>query len=452
MTIRLLDTFVDQPTAREVMFDMLRVLRMRDPVVAALAVPMKTTATGSTTTLRDTKLDRGTTDANRYNGREITRDVEAKEEASVVIDGGYDNVDQLTYSPAITTTASGDEWVMMPLGVTRQMLVSAMNETLRTVQMFDRVYPSLVSHASFYAFHSTGKPQATDLWNTVSTPSTTLNFDEAERGPRGYGALGAVADAGDEGFESNSIPVVEGESLLVSVHVRVAVGSCKVVLRDHTAGADITSVTVTDTGWMEVRFTAAVPTSCKDVRLRIVSAAASDNFNLGAYPVIQSATGRLYDLPEWLRSEGQIREWFYVPLGTAGPTTNTYLPATEGDRLEQQPRLRREDFAAVTDAIENVGSLRVQLKPANNDNPVGVIVTRPHEEIVETVGQTGTGFSGNQVQIDREYWRARSLANLLRDVGDPAARGWARMAAHKATFMGYASRDIEISANPSVAV
>ena len=46
--------------------DALRVLSKRDEALAVLPIPLRTTAAGSTTTLTDTKLGRGTTQANRY--------------------------------------------------------------------------------------------------------------------------------------------------------------------------------------------------------------------------------------------------------------------------------------------------------------------------------------------------------------------------------------------------
>ena len=51
--------------------DALRVLSKRDEALAVLPIPLRTTAAGSTTTLTDTKLGRGTTQANRYDGRAV---------------------------------------------------------------------------------------------------------------------------------------------------------------------------------------------------------------------------------------------------------------------------------------------------------------------------------------------------------------------------------------------
>lgn len=59
--------------------DVLRVLNKRDEALAGLPIPLRTTTAGSTTTLLDSKLGRGTTQANRYDARaiEIMSDVDA---------------------------------------------------------------------------------------------------------------------------------------------------------------------------------------------------------------------------------------------------------------------------------------------------------------------------------------------------------------------------------------
>ncbi len=59
-------------TSREaIKQDVLKELAPRDEALAKLPVPLRATGTGSTTTLIDTKLGRGTTQANRYDGRDI---------------------------------------------------------------------------------------------------------------------------------------------------------------------------------------------------------------------------------------------------------------------------------------------------------------------------------------------------------------------------------------------
>jgi hypothetical protein len=59
-------------TSREtIKQDVIGALAPRDEALAKLPVPLRTTGGGSTTTLVDTKLGRGTTQANRYDGRDI---------------------------------------------------------------------------------------------------------------------------------------------------------------------------------------------------------------------------------------------------------------------------------------------------------------------------------------------------------------------------------------------
>ena len=81
---------------------MLQSLRNRDPAVANLPVPMVTTsASGSTSVLRSTTLERGNPPTSRYNGRyieiaETESGSPAVGETAVVNDAGYDGTDQLS--------------------------------------------------------------------------------------------------------------------------------------------------------------------------------------------------------------------------------------------------------------------------------------------------------------------------------------------------------------------
>lgn len=61
-------TLTSRDTIKE---DVVKVLAPRDEALANLSTPLQTTTAGSTTTLVDTKLGRGTTQANRYDGRNI---------------------------------------------------------------------------------------------------------------------------------------------------------------------------------------------------------------------------------------------------------------------------------------------------------------------------------------------------------------------------------------------
>jgi hypothetical protein len=59
-------------TSREVIKqDVIQALAPRDEAIAKLPTPLRTTGAGSTTTLVDTKLGRGTTQANRYDSRDV---------------------------------------------------------------------------------------------------------------------------------------------------------------------------------------------------------------------------------------------------------------------------------------------------------------------------------------------------------------------------------------------
>ncbi len=85
------------PTRLQIKQDVVRVLKMRDEALATLPVPLVATAAGSTTTIIDAKLGRGTLQTNRYDARsvELTDQV-----ASVTI-----NTSSVA-SPTVITTAA----------------------------------------------------------------------------------------------------------------------------------------------------------------------------------------------------------------------------------------------------------------------------------------------------------------------------------------------------------
>ncbi len=434
--------------------DVLRVLNKRDEALANLPIPMTTNAAspGSTTTINDARLGRGTGQPNRFDGR-IIEIVErpvadpdadaASGEAAGIDDAGFDNVDTITFSPPLLFEPNvSQNYLLYGLGLSKEPLEGAVNEVLRETRGPHIFFPSLVTDSDLDAGGVTN-------WTDVGTPSTVAEVVVTTPNVLlGARSIHAIADAATEGFQSDAFDVHETETLIVSVHVRATVGSVIVQLYNETAGADIKSVTIDEPAWTEVRFTQAVPADCEQVRIRIISDAASDDFVMGAHCVVQVVGGRSYSMPSWLETEEQILDWIYVPRGAGSEDADSYVSLGEPVKREQVVSVLRDERA--------VHPFRIELKPANA-NPVAMIAQRAFAEIALGVLGTNTtaGTAGTNeatTPIDREYARSRVIANLFRDFGDNGFKFWARAAAVRAELKHYGLKTIQINPTPTVAL
>lgn len=486
--------------------DVVRVLAKKDEVLAALPVPLSATALGTTTTLIDAKLGRGTMEANRYDARlieltdqvasvtistssvadptvittatnhglttgdsvvisghtSVTPDINGEHVVIVtadttftipieVTDGGTGgtvqqlpgrvgvddagfniSTDTLTFSPTVAAVVAGAPYLMYPLGLGPEVLNEYLSALLRDTLALSLWFPSLVGDADFLASST-----VSDNWDTVGTPSTVPEFvTGAANVFFGEKAIHTVADAATEGFESKAFDVHEGEPLLVSVFVRAAVGSVSVVLRNATASEDVSPspVTIDELAWTEVRFNVNVPADCKQMRMRFISTAASDDFYVSPHIAVQAK--RTYVLPSWFVDESQFIEACYLELGRASEDANSFVALGAAPRFEPSPDFIREDRA--------VNPFRVFLDPSGS-RPVYFVCRRPFDDV--TVNSDST-------PIDREYAKARIIANILSDwPGEDRDHAvWSRRAAARGRFKGYIIRELRINPNPLVVV
>ena len=91
----------------------------------------------------------------------------------------------------------------------------------------------------------------------------------------------------------------------------------------------------------------------------------------------------------------------------------------------------------------------LELEPKSPTDPVGLIAQREFDEV--TLGVTVT-TNATELKADRAYMRSAVVSKILRDLGDPAAAGWARAARVRAEQVGYGSRDLIIEPTPTVAM
>jgi hypothetical protein len=413
---------------RNLKFDIVRVFAQRDEVVAMLAVPLTSTGDGSTTTIVDTALGRGTKGSGAYNGRmaEIVAAAHANiNDVMGIDDAGFDGTSTLTGSPA-TGTALGNaaEYILYPRGLSPELVHTGIDNVLINTEGPWLYFPSLVTDSDLNAGNVTA-------WTDVGTPSTTTEFvATAANTLLGEGSIHVVCDAADEGFTSDSFNVTEQESLFVSVYVRVATGSCKVQLYNVTASTEIESVTVDEQAWTEVRFQDPVPNDCEQASIRLLSTAASDDFYMGAHCVVQSRSGHHYVAPSYFTRESQFEQAVYVPQGVASEDNLSYIALSRKLRAAPPPNFIRQDRGVNPFLIE-MGNLGRYAPFA----PIGLILYRPFDALSADTTSTAA---------EREYVVDKVVANILRRRGDGEWRQWEAWAKDLARTHGYGLRRVRV--------
>ena len=407
--------------------DVLKVINKRDEVLSRLPVPIATTTiAGNKSSFRSTRLKRGTTQANRYDSieGEVVEQVDTPGtgatigSAFAVDDAGFDNSDQITYSPAtdqLINTAT--DILLYAKGVSKDTLENAIAEMHRETDGPHVFYPSLFEDSELEA--------GVLNWTALGSPSTREVVTTSAQNLLGFQAIHFVASAADEGVKSEIVSVHQGEEFVLMVNLFAQVGTISVELRDLTNDATIGSVVAIDEpAWTTVQFTGTIPGNCETLELRIYGSANLDEAYISAHIVLQMLTGRSYSMPTWLEAESQILQWCYQPRGLQSEDADSFVALSEPLKGEQPLLVTRDERA--------VHPFRVHIKPGNQA-PVAMIVQREFVAV--------TGNLTNSV-INRQYAKEATLYRLLRDLGDPGASQWADASFITAERLRYGARDI----------
>lgn len=414
--------------------DVVRIFSEDDEAMAGLPVPLTTTSGGTTSTAIVARLNFGTKHNDSYNGRMIKNltNVGDAVHIAAVVDGGFStSVDTISLSPSLTSAIdSGDSVLMYPRNFGPDLIVNTINDVLRVTQGPNIWFPSLVSDSDFAAGNVTA-------WTGVGTPSTAANFvTSASNVLLGPGSINAIADAATEGFQSNTFNVHETEQLTVSVFVFANVGSVIVQLYNETGASVTKAVTIDEPAWTQVQFSEPVPADCEQMRIRFVSAAASDDFYVGAHVIVQPNTFHNYVFPSWLLSRGQITGTFHLPTGMVSEDADSYVALSERFRDAREPDIIRDDRAV------NAGWLHTK---ATSLGPIGFYAYRPFAEITTAAGTTTT-------PADREYIVWRTVTTIMERRGDGRFTLYRAKARARAKALRYGGRRLTIEEAPPVAV
>ncbi len=424
------------PTELVIKQDVLRVLNKRDEVLSRLPVPLVTTSVSpSTTTLRDTRLKRGTTQANRYDAREgeVVETVGGGATLGVafaVDDAGFNNTDQLTISPATgTAIATGTDYLLYALGLSKEIVDAAIDEMLRETDGPHVFYPSLFDDSDL---DSGGVTNWLALGDALTTRELVTTVDNtALIGPA---AIHLVEAATSTGIVSNNVPVHDTEEFVLMMSIRPLSGTWTITFHDVTNAATIGSAVVTEeVAWQTIQFRGSIPAACEEVELRIAGSANTEEAFVSAHLVLQMTSGRSYRAPSWLEAETQILGWCYQPVGRGAEDVDTYVALST-------PLVSEQAVSVVRDA-RAVHPFRISLQPGNQA-PVALICQREFAEL--------SGVNTATSPVNRQYAKEATLYRILRDLGDPGARAWADAAALSAERLRYGLREIVFEPTPTV--
>ncbi len=433
------------PTRIQYKQDILEVLSQRDPVVRLLPIPCTATGIGAGggATIVCTQLKRGfdqstATAANRYDGRffeiiEFVANGPPIGEESVAQNGLFvSTTGTLVPGPAFTAVVQdGTDFLVYPKGFSPDDLESAIDAVMRLTDAPQLWFPSIFDDADFLADSGVADPTN---WVDVLTPTTSVFLTTAAATLFGERSLHVVADEADAGVQSNAAEVTEGQQLIISAHVNVVVGSCKVDLIDVTnSNAVIKAVTIDEQEWTEVRFSVAVPADCEQVQIRFLGTANLDEFYVSAHVIGQPQTERAYAAPSWIR-ENNIEKAFSLPQGVASEDADSYIALSR--------RIRDSVSYRLSPSARDVTPLRVSTR-AVGGQPTGFLV---HRALSALSADTASS------PLDQDYVTARALQDLFERRQDAEWRHWRDRANELAATHGYGKRAIQVSSNGEVGV
>ncbi len=430
------------PALSTIKGDILRIMNQRDESLANLPIPLSPTADGTTTTIKDTKLTRGSAQSNRYDARqgEWLEDTGTNGPGIgvkfAIDDAGFAaSTGTLTFSPSSTATDSGDDYLLYALGLSPEYVEEHINGVLRQTRGPHIYFPSLFTDANMEVSSLISWPNLTAPTGTVTEQNTT-----GAQNLMGGRSIHFVSGAADEGFRSLDVEVHERENMVFACFLKVPAGTIDVQIYDTTNSEDIKTVTVDEQAWTLVSFTFAVPDDCEQVRLRVQSNASGDEVYLGANVILQSLSGNTYSMPNWWDAETQINGWGYMPLGQPSEDADSYVALSRPFEAHEAPQVIRDELG--------LHPFRIILDSNRSREPVFVNIQREFSEI--TMGATAS--NATTTPIDREYIVYRAVANMMRDMGDETFRGWNKLANTRAVSKGYHRRGVFIAPNPLVSV
>jgi hypothetical protein len=219
----------------------------------------------------------------------------------------------------------------------------------------------------------------------------------------GERALNVVTDATAEGAETLSAYVTEREVLYVFAFVSVTAGDIEVILRNQTAGTDLSpkAETIDEPMFTEVSFPVNAADNMEEARIRFVSdTVAASTFYISPPVILQSGSRRIYTPPSWLIGDQQIIDVGYLPQGATSEDLYSFIALSEPMRSLTEFSVLRNDRAATPLAIE--------FRNMTASRPMVLKVMRAFADLTTDAGTT---------TADRNYVADKATSLIFADKG-----------------------------------
>lgn len=499
------------PTRLQIKLDVVRVLKMRDEALANLPVPLVATAAGSTTTIIDAKLGRGTLQTNRYDGRsiELTDQV-----ASVTISSssvanptvittatnhGLTTGDTVTISGHISVTPdiNGEHVVTVTADTTFTIAVNVTDGgTGGTVQQlagraavddsgfntststltFSPAVGAVVTSAPYILYPLGLGPEVvneaiSEILRNTSAP--TIYFPALNSDPM----MNESATLADHWTDVGSPTTTEFVTSELTTGVEnIFIGERSIQVNPASAGDGIRTLTFDVHELEEVYVTCFVRAPTGSIIVTLIDVTNSSvAVDPGAITI---------DEPAWTEVSFQATvpdncEQMFLQFTAVAASDDMFIGApvavqSRSGRSHSMPnwfthetQFTRADYLPQGMQSEDEFSFVPLSKPsrihpsmnfiedARAVHPIKVEfdsrVSRPVYLIATREFDDITTNSAT-TNADREYMRDRVVATIMRDWGDSAYRFWARRAGKRGRRIGYGGRSIQIVPNTMVAV
>ncbi len=415
-------------TRKDIKIDVVRVFGARDDVSWQLAKPGTMTAGGSTTTLLDSLLSRGTIDANMYDGMlcEALDSAAGDAVRSARVDAsGFASPATLTLSPAITDGwTSGEQYLPYPSGLTPAMVEEAASMVLRSTHGRRFWAPSLVVNGEFSGTGNFNDIDATDATNTFV--STAGNLYAPRR-------LNTQTTGSGDGWASDAFDVKAGENLLVSLRIEVPEAvTVSVVLYNATASAAIKTVTLTQRHRTEVKFQGLIPASCEQASIRVTADGVGNPAFVTYAPIVVQSDRRRSYVPygSFFRAKEQFISATTLPSGPSAVDADTYHEGAVSEGASVP--------VSIVESVFGYAPVVAEFSRTTNDPVVLAVQAEFDDMTLDTDGS----------HIDREYLTAMMVSHIKKLRGDLDWVNWHHEALKMGSGpLGYGKRDFQVRPN-----
>lgn len=206
------------------------------------------------------------------------------------------------------------------------------------------------------------------------TPDGSIVSKDTTNVLHGKQSLKVLATANNGNARTTSVAVDPDSTLICAtdLYLSSTTGGAQLVLYDVTNGAEIESGLTDVLGWSTIRFTAQVPSTCKEVRFNLQVVTGGDQ----AYfdnAILQQVGSKVFTFPSQAEWSFDLKRAFYYPRGpaiTTSSASNSYSVLNDGPRYFSHFTVERDETAVVP--------YRVVLDKPVGDNPVWVGIDVDH--------------------------------------------------------------------------